>query len=284
MNIGQALRIERLNLGLSQKEMCKGIVSRPFYAKVEAGTTGISANSLFEILIRHQIDINGFYKRIYGSMSSNDNKLNEKFQLRMNDAVNTKNIKLLDQCCHEILLYSDNEILRLRAIITVAYFKGELDKLDDNIKINLKKQFDEGEKWVSRPELLKLFANSMPLWSQDELDFFINRLLKKVDKQESTELMQERYLRILGNYLTTCYERKIYNNPFHRKYIDSVIKYIISATLSFHFMIYRINAVYMKALFEGNDDMAKNIIYDLRKLGYRNLISSWPECNKYDTK
>lgn len=37
MKIGKALRVERLKLGLTQQQMCEGIISRPFYAKVESG-------------------------------------------------------------------------------------------------------------------------------------------------------------------------------------------------------------------------------------------------------
>lgn len=37
MQIGEALRTERIKLGLTQNEMSSDIVSRSFYAKVEAG-------------------------------------------------------------------------------------------------------------------------------------------------------------------------------------------------------------------------------------------------------
>ena len=44
MKIGKALRIERLNLKLTQEQMCKGIVSHPFYAKVESRGFYININ------------------------------------------------------------------------------------------------------------------------------------------------------------------------------------------------------------------------------------------------
>lgn len=47
MKIGKALRVERLKLGLTQQQMCEGIISRPFYAKVESGKNKINAESLF---------------------------------------------------------------------------------------------------------------------------------------------------------------------------------------------------------------------------------------------
>ncbi len=56
MKIGKALRTERLNLKLTQEQMCKGIVSHPFYAKVESGKNRINAESLFEILASHHMN------------------------------------------------------------------------------------------------------------------------------------------------------------------------------------------------------------------------------------
>lgn len=43
MKIGEALRKKRLELGLTQQEMCEGILSRPFYY-VEGDKTWHFAN------------------------------------------------------------------------------------------------------------------------------------------------------------------------------------------------------------------------------------------------
>lgn len=43
MKIGEALRKERLKLGLTQEQMCEGILSRPFYAIVESDKNRINA-------------------------------------------------------------------------------------------------------------------------------------------------------------------------------------------------------------------------------------------------
>lgn len=277
MKIGQALRAERIKLGLSQKQMCAGIVSRPFYAKVEAGKTGISAENLFRILFAHQVDINDFYRYIYDEYNSDENKLNDQFQMKMIQAFNARDIELLEKYSHEIVTQSNDEVLKLRAIVTVAYFKGELDELDDGIKLQIKKQFDEGNKWVSRPESLRLLSNTMPLWSQDELDFWINRLVKEISKRTYSELVTERYLQILCNYLATCYDRKVYKDSLHKKYIAEVNKYIFSVTdLPYHLMIYRINALYLKTLFENDRKEATRILTDIKKSGYQTVTKAWP--------
>ena len=55
MKIGEALRKERIKLGLTQDQMCAGILSRPFYARIESGKNRINAESLFQILLEHKL-------------------------------------------------------------------------------------------------------------------------------------------------------------------------------------------------------------------------------------
>ncbi|MGM9947578.1 helix-turn-helix domain-containing protein [Floccifex sp.] len=274
MKIGQALRTERLRLGLSQQEMCAGIISRPHYAKVEKGMYMINSENLFQILLKNKIDITAFYKLIQNTYNSQENKIDNQLQIKMDHAVNTKNVNEIEEYAEEIISTSKNEILKLRAIVTVAYFKGDVDKLSTQVRKEIKKEFDEGRHWTKRPESLRLFANTMPLWAQDELDFFIGRLLITAEKEDFSELMLERYLRIFANYLAMCYERKISEE---KGCINEVIKYIILKATSFHLMIYKTTGIYMHLLFNGNKEEAQKIREDMKKCGYENLISSWPE-------
>lgn len=271
MKIGQALRVERLNLGLSQQEMCDGVISRPHYSRVEKGEYIINSENLFQILIKHEIDIVEFYNLIQDTYDSEENKINNKLEREMDYAVNTKNIELIESNCQKILTLSKNEILKLRAIVTLAYFKGELDQLSVSTKEKIKKEFDEGKKWTKRPELLRLFTNTMPLWSQDELDFFIKRLLATAEKERLPELLLERYLRVFANYLATCYERKYSGQS------TKVVKFIISRVSSFHLMIYKITAIYMNALINGDNKKAKEIRENIKTIGYDKLTRSWPK-------
>lgn len=273
MKIGEALHTERLNLGLTQQQMCANILSRSFYAKVESGKNKLNAESLIKILLLHQIDIAEFYNLVKDEYSSSEIRLVNQLQIKMDYAVKTKNIKLLDEYSKQISALPDHKILKLRTIVTIAYFKGELDQIDDASKDELRKIFYEGKNWISNPELLRLFSNTMPVWPQNELDFLIERLLSFAKNNQTSEIMTDRYLRICCNYLVTCYDRKIsYNN-----HIDTVMNYIILTASSFHFMIYRFNAIYMKALFEKDHPTAESIKKDLKKYGYGSVIASWPE-------
>lgn len=277
MKIGEALRKERLKLGLTQEQMCEGILSRPFYAKVESDKNRINAESLFQILLEHQIDLVEFCDLIQDDYTLEERKVEKQFETKMNQAVSAKDTEALDKYCQQIMNSSNNEILKLRALITLTDFKGKTDKIDVEIRKKIKAEFDEGNNWLERPDLLRLLANTMPMWPQDELDFLIGRLLDFAKKSELSELTTERYLRLLENYLVVCYDRKVHKKTAHFDHIDDAMEYIIDATESFHLMIYRIEVFYMKALFLDQMDKAKEIRQDLGVLGYKNFIASWPE-------
>lgn len=274
MQIGEALRTERIKLGLTQNEMSSDIVSRSFYAKVEAGKNKIAADRLFRILFLHNIDISEFNDLIQKTYNSDENNLRNDLEEKMAEAFSNKDVDSLTEYCQKIIASTSDNILKLRALVTMAYFKGDLKSIDDATKQKLKEEFDEGNNWTVRPDLLRLFANTMPLWAQDELDFWVGRLLSSVRKTKFSSLMLERYLRIFENYLVTCYDRKIRNNT-HGNHVEEIIKYIIANTDTYYLMIYRINALYMRALFTNQYQEAEEIKKDMKKYGYEKMINNW---------
>lgn len=64
MTIGEALKQERIHLGLTQDEMIQGIIHKSHYSKIERGIEGISAESLFKILFAHHIDVDQFWNKL----------------------------------------------------------------------------------------------------------------------------------------------------------------------------------------------------------------------------
>ncbi|MCD5448742.1 XRE family transcriptional regulator [Lactobacillus delbrueckii subsp. lactis] len=257
--------------------MCEGILSRPFYAKVESGKNRINAESLFKILFARQIDLVEFGKLVQGTYDSAENKAEKRYQSQMNVAVSTKDLKLMEKYCQDIIESSNDEILQLRALVALAYFKGELGGLSKEIRVKIKERFDEGRNWTKRPELLGLLANTMLLWDQDDLNYWIGDLLKKAKKEAVSDLILERYLRLFENYLVICYERKADGKEYQKNRVDEVIKYIISVTAPFQLMIYRITALYLHALLTDQKGKAQKIKKDMEAYGYGNAIASWPE-------
>lgn len=277
MTIGEALKQIRHELCLTQEQMCAGVVTRSFYAKVESGRNRISADKLTEILFEHDIDITYFYQLLRNTYSSQSKLKENDLNQKMNQAFNSGKIELIEQNYHKILLQSNSSILKLRAMISVANLKDELNLIDPKVKEKLFVEFDEGANWMTRPDLLRLFTDTMPLWDSSDLSFFIGRLLAKVQKEHNIpELLQERYLRVFENYLAVYYKK---NNPV--KTIDVNVQktfdYILNLEPTVHFLLYKIAAVYLQNLFLGNKEEAQKIKDEMKKYGYQDIVKTWPK-------
>ena len=277
MTIGEALKQIRHELYLTQEQMCAGVVTRSFYAKVESGRNRISADKLTEILFEHDIDITYFYQLLRNTYSSQSKLKENDLNQKMNQAFNSGKIELIEQNYHKILLQSNSSILKLRAMISVATLKDELNLIDPKVKEKLFVEFDEGANWMTRPDLLRLFTDTMPLWDSSDLSFFIGRLLAKVQKEHNIpELLQERYLRVFENYLAVYYKK---NNPV--KTIDvnvqKIFDYILNLEPTVHFLLYKIAAVYLQNLFLGNKEEAQKIKDEMKKYGYQDIVKTWPK-------
>ena len=277
MTIGEALKQIRHELYLTQEQMCAGVVTRSFYAKVESGRNRISADKLTGILFEHDIDITYFYQLLRNTYSSQSKLKENDLNQKMNQAFNSGKIELIEQNYHKILLQSNSSILKLRAMISVANLKDELNLIDPKVKEKLFVEFDEGANWMTRPDLLRLFTDTMPLWDSSDLSFFIGRLLAKVQKEHNIpELLQERYLRVFENYLAVYYKK---NNPV--KTIDVNVQktfdYILNLEPTVHFLLYKIAAVYLQNLFLGNKEEAQKIKDEMKKYGYQDIVKTWPK-------
>lgn len=277
MTIGEALKQIRHELYLTQEQMCADVVTRSFYAKVESGRNRISADKLTEILFEHDIDITYFYQLLRNTYSSQSKLKENDLNQKMNQAFNSGKIELIEQNYHKILLQSNSNILKLRAMISVANLKDELNLIDPKVKEKLFVEFDEGANWMTRPDLLRLFTDTMPLWDSSDLSFFIGRLLAKVQKEHNIpELLQERYLRVFENYLAVYYKK---NNPV--KTIDVNVQktfdYILNLEPTVHFLLYKIAAVYLQNLFLGNKKEAQKIKDEMKKYGYQDIVKTWPK-------
>ncbi|MDU7064845.1 MAG: helix-turn-helix transcriptional regulator [Lactobacillus crispatus] len=277
MTIGEALKQIRHELYLTQEQMCAGVVTRSFYAKVESGRNRISADKLTEILFEHDIDITYFYQLLRNTYSSQSKLKENDLNQKMNQAFNSGKIELIEQNYHKILLQSNSSILKLRAMISVANLKDELNLIDPKVKEKLFVEFDEGANWMTRPDLLRLFTDTMPLWDSSDLSFFIGRLLAKVQKEHNIpELLQERYLRVFENYLAVYYKK---NNPI--KTIDVNVQktfdYILNLEPTVHFLLYKVAAVYLQNLFLGKKEEAQKIKDEMKKYGYQDIVKSWPK-------
>lgn len=83
MTIGEALKQERIHLGLTQDEMIQGIIHKSHYSKIERGIEGISAESLFKILFAHHIDVDQFLEQIKDDFLSEEDLIELKLENKL---------------------------------------------------------------------------------------------------------------------------------------------------------------------------------------------------------
>ena len=130
-----------------------------------------------------------------------------------------------DKCTIEKFCSNDNCSGVECGTVFAAFKFGVFDP--DKIK-EIYKEFDK-ENWIKSPALLRLLANTMPLWKHEILSSRIKHLLHTVQRKKvESELMLERYVRIFENYLVTCYDQKKYKSAEDACFIKEIIDYILN--------------------------------------------------------
>ena len=73
MKIGEALKEERLKLGLSIRKMAEGIIDPTFYSRVEQENRNIGSEALVRILFAREINIDEFFDKMKECICSKRN-------------------------------------------------------------------------------------------------------------------------------------------------------------------------------------------------------------------
>lgn len=271
MRIGSALKKERLRMGLTQDEMIQGIIKKSHYSKVERNLEGISADSLFEILFAHNIDIDNFLDQIKDEYRSVEGKKAIKLNQEVIKAFNESATNKMQEKLHDILQLKGQTIFKYRAIVSVAILSGQLNLLSPDLKKQIFLQFAKYDNWFENVDALRLLANCLPIFKIEQLDNVINQLLRHYSKNRSySERMIERIAIICNNYLYYCF----YSNV-EGKNISACLKFLSNLDCSYHFLFYHIAGKFYLHLFKDEKNEARKIKKQLISYGYKNLVSSW---------
>lgn len=139
MTIVDALRKERENLDLTQKEMVEGTsISVSHYSKIENDIQDIKAKDLFELLDARKIDVNNFRKKIIDKKRNSLNELADQ----LTKAFYKPDIKLAKAVKEQLADFSDAEELQIRAELVVAVLTNNLKETKQELSAKLINYFE----------------------------------------------------------------------------------------------------------------------------------------------
>ncbi|KAA8788041.1 helix-turn-helix domain-containing protein [Lactobacillus crispatus] len=138
MTIGEALKKERIMLGLTQTQMAGKVLTKSYYSKIERNVHEINAIDLINILNSHGINTAEFLNNIEKSESSIEIRIH-KYNYMLHVAYYQKDLKSLD-LLHQLLKKEKqiDEILDLEAQIELL--KASIKKDFSLIPINEQKR------------------------------------------------------------------------------------------------------------------------------------------------
>lgn len=265
MEIGKALKEERINLGMSKYQFSKGIVDRKFYGKVENDEGTLSSKKLILLLQKNNIDFYQFSRKL----QSNEKLSAENLDREMRDAFNNKNLDKCKKTCQKILNLKDEKILKLRAIVATYYLEGKINCLEDDIKKEIVGEIYKSDNITHDTSIIQLFSNVMPILSEEQLNVLILDFLRKFENVNvKNDIDRKRIAVLLNNYLVTCYEQQIDNDI-----VDKSMNYLMRMQ-DVHLLIYKEVGKFYFELIKGNKDKALEIKKNLIKWNYNEIAKN----------
>ena len=270
MTIGEALKNERIRRGLSIRKMAGNIIDPSSYSKVEKNMRNIGSEALVRLLFAHDIDINEFFTNLESNYACKNfiNKI--KLEKNMRIAFNNRDLAEMQAIHQKIMNLKGEEILKLRSIVAIAYLTNNVNNLDNQIKERIFKQLDKNDNLSNNIEAIRLFANAMPIFTDDQLNYLMQSYVSKIIKKENiSELDNKRFAVASVNYLRACYERKFSLNETMLQIQDYILNINDTSLLEYKGLVKLSLAAIM-----GKIDRAKEIKRELINIGYEQ-VKEW---------
>lgn len=195
MTIGDALRKERENLDLTQKEMVEGTsISVSHYSKIENDIQDIKAKDLFELLDARKIDVNNFRKKIIDKKRNSLNELADQ----LTKAFYKPDIKLAKAVKEQLADFSDAEELQIRAELVVAVLTNNLKETKQELSAKLINYFERDATLMNKLLVKYQKIDQYPLDTQKRIgNIFVNYLHVLYDYR--AKRMARKYINFLQN-------------------------------------------------------------------------------------
>lgn len=275
MTIGEALKKEQEELGLTETEMVENIITTSAYSRIVNNKRRISSDLLLEILLMHDIDLENFLFKIKDTYSCEKIRLEQNLSQKMTVAINTHNKNEAKVCYKQIIKSNVSSNLKLRAEIAMAYINDSINELDESFKKVVINNLTKTENWFFNINTLSLFSTAIIILPEDFVEIMMNSFFKKVQRLDRISgAMNERFADICNNYLHWRYKN---NKRFNKENnVENAIEFLDNLKNSPRFIIYRISARYYSALFSNKLNKAKKIKDELLDIKRILAAKNWP--------
>lgn len=158
MKISEALRKERQDRNLKQKDMIKHLaISKSHYSQIEHGKHRIYAEDLLKMLADNNIDYHHFFDEVAPSYGFRND--NSELQKEMSQAFYEADVKKAEMLKDKILQQNFPMEYKLHALLIVAELKKT--KLDAKTQKEILQSMFSQNDWTKNRDTLRIFGNAM---------------------------------------------------------------------------------------------------------------------------
>ena len=231
MTIGELLKEERMEKGLTQKQFADGIVSTSYYSKVEKDEHRITAEDLIAVLEHNNIPLWSFFKEL--SLKGNfqhEYKIN--LEAEVMDAYYHSDSKRLEEIIQD--LNNSNKPDKKDDLLIVEGWLESLKEDDEEPNIEVREALKDRVFNIPNlnKEKLTLFCNFMDFYDLDSNIAIAKNAINKFIGSNETEI-QEVLLAMIANLLCLSIKENNYS------YVDYLVTTSEKLPLKPQFFLYK---------------------------------------------
>lgn len=270
MTIGEALRQERKQRGLSQSKFVNKVLSVGQYSRIEHGEQDIGTSDLVKILLDNKINVLNFFSKIIPSF---DNTSEEFVLNELAQAFYDKDLYKAEKLKNKIESISSDSSLILRATLIVNILKSGSQKIDEALRKQFSEEINKSENWTEDKIFLQLLGSSMQIFDMNRLNIYMTAILNKYKRNINSYSfeIQRRIAGICINYLNRC---RIEDNSI---LVSPTLSLINKLSQNPDLLMYKLLGNYFKYLFNGDEKHKESILEVLRDAGYNNFLENLPD-------
>lgn len=265
MKISEALRKERQDRNLKQKDMIKHLaISKSHYSQIEHGKHRIYADNLLKMLADNNIDYQHFFDEVaprYGFRNENS-----ELQKEMSQAFYEADLKKAEMLKDKILQQNFPMEYKLHALLIVAELKKT--KLDAKTQKEILQSMFSQNDWTKNRDTLRIFGNAMKYFDKSvrrTLMQSVLRTYKNINNFSDGEII--RIATICVNYLFNIDDK----HDFQDKEVEQIFLLLKSLEPIPAFLMYKLLGKFYLAISKDQKEHAKEIKDSLKLAGYTEI-------------